>query len=602
MKKTFLLILSWMLFTVAHATITPTSTQMWWGYFNESQAASLPYDGNLGLARAATLGVAIAVPANDEIVGSSTIKAIRFWIGNDYTYINSDVKVWISTSLPTSPDYATYVQTVSKSALQKGEIDVELTTPFEVNNQAIYVGYTFSISQKAYPIMSAGQDVPNAFFINVDNGEWDYLYGQGYGNLALQVLLDGGSYSTSCVTVADFGKKATLKGTSTEVPVTFTNKGTQDVNSISYTLSEGGSTSEEQTIVFSTPLAMNTTTTSSVKIPAAEICKNYTYTLTVTKVNGNENTAKAKSATGTIIVISEALTVTPAVEEFTGTWCGYCPYGIVGMQKAHETFGDKVVLIAAHSGDVMAIDDYSPIVNGVGSFPDAFLNRKNEFYPTSYSLVSQINNALTETVLGSVQLTATWTDANKTAIIFATENKFVYNDDNGQYGIAFVLTEDGLTGSNYSWAQSNYLSGESGSSEMSFWYNSGSQVYNFVYDHVAVAAWDIKNGVQNSVNPTFTAGETLTFNYEGSISNNTLIQDKSKLKAIALLIDRNTGAIVNAAQCDIKDFTTGIQGMTENDQTPVARYSLDGRQLSAPQKGLNIVKTADGRTVKVLVK
>ncbi len=602
MKKTFLLILSWMLVTVTHATITPTSTQLWWGYFNESQAASLPYDGNIGINRAATLGVAIAVPANDEFAGSSTIKAIRFWIGDDYIYINGDVKVWISTSLPTSPNNATYVQTVSKSALQKGEIDVELTTPFEVNNQAIYVGYTFSISQKAYPIMSAGQDVPNAFFINVNNGDWENLYGQDYGNLALQLLLDGGNYPTSCVTVENFGKKATPKGTSTEIPVTFTNKGTQDVSSISYTLSEGGNTSEEQTLVFPTPLAMNTSTTISVQIPATEICKNYTYILTVTKVNGNENTAKAKSATGNIIVISEALTVTPVVEEFTGTWCGYCPYGIVGMEKAHETFGDNVVLIAAHDGDVMATSDYGPILNGVSSFPNAFINRKNEFYPSSGTIISQINYALTEMVLGSVQLTATWTDANKTAIKFSTESKFVYDDNNGQYGIAFVLTEDGMTGSGSAWAQSNYLSGGSGDSEMAFWYNSGSSVYNFTYNHVAVAAWNILNGVQNSVNPIITAGETQQFNFDGSISNNTLIQDKSKLKAIALLIDRNTGAIVNAAQCDIKDVTTGIQGMTENDQTPVARYSLDGRQLSAPQKGLNIVKTADGRTVKVLVK
>lgn len=34
----------------------------------------------------------------------------------------------------------------------------------------------------------------------------------------------------------------------------------------------------------------------------------------------------------------------------------------------------------------------------------------------------------------------------------------------------------------------------------------------------------------------------------------------------------------------------------------VARYGIDGRQLSAPQKGVNIVKLSDGRVVKVIVK
>ena len=36
------------------------------------------------------------------------------------------------------------------------------------------------------------------------------------------------------------------------------------------------------------------------------------------------------------------------------------------------------------------------------------------------------------------------------------------------------------------------------------------------------------------------------------------------------------------------------------DSKEVARYTLDGRKLSAPQKGINIVKYADGRTVKVV--
>ena len=34
----------------------------------------------------------------------------------------------------------------------------------------------------------------------------------------------------------------------------------------------------------------------------------------------------------------------------------------------------------------------------------------------------------------------------------------------------------------------------------------------------------------------------------------------------------------------------------------VARYSLDGRKLSAPQKGINILRMSDGTTRKVIVK
>jgi len=34
----------------------------------------------------------------------------------------------------------------------------------------------------------------------------------------------------------------------------------------------------------------------------------------------------------------------------------------------------------------------------------------------------------------------------------------------------------------------------------------------------------------------------------------------------------------------------------------IARYTVDGRKIDAPVKGLNIVKLANGKTMKVIVK
>lgn len=51
------------------------------------------------------------------------------------------------------------------------------------------------------------------------------------------------------------------------------------------------------------------------------------------------------------------------------------------------------------------------------------------------------------------------------------------------------------------------------------------------------------------------------------------------------------------------DQTAGITDATVAESNEVvARYTLDGRAIDAPQKGVNIVKYADGRTVKVVVK
>ena len=50
--------------------------------------------------------------------------------------------------------------------------------------------------------------------------------------------------------------------------------------------------------------------------------------------------------------------------------------------------------------------------------------------------------------------------------------------------------------------------------------------------------------------------------------------------------------------------SSGISNVTTGDENAVevARYALDGTLLSAPTKGVNIVKMSDGSTKKVVVK
>lgn len=48
--------------------------------------------------------------------------------------------------------------------------------------------------------------------------------------------------------------------------------------------------------------------------------------------------------------------------------------------------------------------------------------------------------------------------------------------------------------------------------------------------------------------------------------------------------------------------STGVKGVENNSTaTVVARYAVDGTQISAPVKGINILKMSDGTTRKVLV-
>ena len=56
----------------------------------------------------------------------------------------------------------------------------------------------------------------------------------------------------------------------------------------------------------------------------------------------------------------------------------------------------------------------------------------------------------------------------------------------------------------------------------------------------------------------------------------------------------------------VDKIATGIEDIRPNassaEMTPVAYYSLSGVRLSAPQKGINIVRMSNGQTVKMLVR
>ena len=160
-----------------------------------------------------------------------------------------------------------------------------------------------------------------------------------------------------------------------------------------------------------------------------------------------------------------------------------------------------------------------------------------------------------------------------------------------------------MTGTTSGWAQTNNLSNNKNYSNLTFWYNSPSKVTGLEYNHVAVAAWSVQNGVSGSVESTINAGEVQEFSYVASIASNKLIQDKSKLHVVALLIDKTTGIIVNAVQTTIKDKGTGIETVESRPMTQAAGiYTLGGKVVSTPQKGVNIVRMADGSARKMVVR
>ena len=581
------------------ASIQPSEGQIWWGYMSESDLSKVDCIG-VGQGNVPFL-TGIYVPANHEQVGGSTIKAVRIYVYEGLGSTMKNVSVWISKKQPATLDAADYVQSVT--SLADGANDIELTTPYAIDKQAFYIGYAIT-SSNAYPIMCCGnEDVPNAFLICAPGKiEWQDLYGNGFGKLAFQILVDGATLNDYSATPSAFGTAYGIKGNDFMLSTKVTNNGQQTINSLSYTVTTDGTVSEEKTV--NTPaIAFNNAEYVEFNLGTDEEAAKYEKAITITKVNGQPNAAANPSVSGTLILLSEKPVHVPVVEEFTGTWCGWCPVGFEGMKWLHETYGDKVVLIAAHAGDIMELEDYAPILNMADGYPSSFINRMLAVYPHPSYFQYYMPLFMEDYVVpGGVEVTANWADDSQTTIQMNATTTFRYNDDNANYGVAFVLVEDGLTGTGSNWAQTNNLSHNSQYADMSFWYNSPSKVTGIEYDHVPVGAWGIASGMEQSVPTSFVADEALPFSYDADITSKGLIQDKSKLSVVALLIDKTNGAVINAAKTSITSDPTAISGIHTATATEAARYTLDGRQISAPQRGLNIIRLSDGTVRKVIVK
>ena len=404
------------------------------------------------------------------------------------------------------------------------------------------------------------------------------------------------------------------------------NNAASAIDNVSFVLTVDGEAQKEQTYNFPAPLAGGGND---------ELVVPYTFTtegvhqveFKITKVNGEVNTSSNPSTSYEVFAFEKSAKRTSVVEEFTGTWCVWCPRGHVGVHKLKERYGDDIIILAGHASrdekdvDPMGCASYYDVIRAYNpDFPIALYDRSAFGDPYadpasstltfgSYKYVEFVKEIMpTE---ATVALTADWADTGKSVINAKVDFSFgcsrISLGSANPYAIAFVLSEDGMQGEkdDHTWYQANGFSGGTGyNADFGSWTSAGRYV-NMAYDNVIVQAWDALNGIDESVPSVVMKDEKLSYSTTLDISANTLIQNKEKLYLTALLLNRNNYSIVNAAQVSLGNGgSASIEGVTDdaNGATVVARYNVNGVRLDKAQKGLNIVKYSDGTTKKVMVK
>ena len=255
----------------------------------------------------------------------------------------------------------------------------------------------------------------------------------------------------------------------------------------------------------------------------------------------------------------------PVVEEFTGTWCKFCTRSIATFDMVEAEFHDQVIVIAYHKDDPMEISavNNSQLIQRVNGFPTAYINRGSSFITMPSGARNTLEN-YNEIAPAAISVTAKWTDESKTGIVISTQTKFT-SAETRAYAIGYVLLADGLTGTGSNWNQQNYYAGSTDTDPyMAVYCKKPSVITDMVYNHVAVDAWGLDYGVDGTIQTPITAGATQDYTYTADISSNTLIQDKEKLTAVALLIDRSTNKIVNAAKVRVNGIVENVNPNAPN--------------------------------------
>lgn len=484
---------------------------------------------------------------------------------------------------------------------------VELNSSFE----GLFVGYNYKQKSNNYPIgVSSKVEGPFYIYANIPaskggNGEdWYQINSGGYG-LSIQLIVEG-DFAPNAVRPLDFGEFTVVKGKSKNVAVSLWNIGSK-LTSIDYTIALDGKAGAEQHLDFGKDFGLGGTHSVEIPFAAASELGASTVTLTITKVNGEENACVKNSATGTLYTVEREFVKRSVVEQFTGTGCGNCPSGHVAMHNMHNLYGDQFIGIALHqfnASDPMYNASYDLGFTGA---PQCMVNRSSGVLAPYEQMPEVLKASLDEIALTDVTVTGTFAEEDTKVNATASVESLVAGD----YNIAFMLTADGLTGTTNSWKQSNYFckgggrysSKASMPDDLKHLWDMGSS-YVETYNDVLIASSYVSSNNKATL-PTLVANGTVSSEYTMKMPTKVALKKALKLNQIyvvALLLDKKTGAIVNAGRARVTG-STGIEDVTTGTEaTVVARYNVNGVQIAAPVKGINIVKMSDGTTRKVLVK
>lgn len=501
--------------------------------------------------------------------------------------------------------------------------EITLETPYVINTSngsSLFLALSYNQvgdqnSSKAFPIsLVAENDIQNTYvYVDLGRGQgknWYNLTGAA-GNLSVQAIVEK-EYPAQDVVVNGFAAPSFVKkGEESPAVVSLYHFGNDPVTSYTLKVDVDGVNRFEQT--YNEALGYEVVQ-KEIKFPTAAIqVGKRNVRAYISAVNGaapKGDTTDDEIAGSLKVYHDKVNRQMQLIEHFTSTTCTYCPLGINLLKKYSEKRGD-IAWVSIHgtmnpaSPDPMNTTQCDTLMAmaKMNGFPSAGFNRV-EVEADTYATALGYQATQYDAAMKNFDAYVKYAEDNYPALVTLDVAAIV--DQTKDSGKTLEVT---VIGQGVAEAQGLL---------------SGYGLYVFITESGLISpqlytgTW--KNKYEH--NHTFRAaltkvtGDAITWNGDNFEKKFTYtLNDKfdpTKMHAVAFVAPiYNFGGNVNFSnlvvnQTIMKDFvvvTSGIENLntTAGELREVARYNAAGQLINTPQKGINIVKYANGKTAKVVV-
>jgi thiol-disulfide isomerase/thioredoxin len=211
------------------------------------------------------------------------------------------------------------------------------------------------------------------------------------------------------------------------------------------------------------------------------------------------------------------------VEDYTGTWCGYCPRLAYNLDQAEQE-NDAVIGVGVHDDNDMYYEFVTQMEAqyNITGFPSGRINRIIVWNESVSQILSN---------LGSNPGLGLSINSSLVANNVSVEVKIGYDVSSTNNKIVIYLMEDGLI-----YPQVNYYNGDPSSP----WYQTGNPIQNFEHNNVLRKAF---TNIFGDAIPDAGVGDEHTVNYGITVPGS--VQNTSNLEIVAFVLNSTTGLVIN---------------------------------------------------------